>query len=94
MTKADDAKEEELHLALESVFTRLSSQRLNSCLPFVHVVSAKTGEGIVDLQLSMAEIFSQKWMQNDSIVLPMDQLDLDAAQMEELTSKISHPSFR
>jgi hypothetical protein len=41
--------------------TLMTTMGMNPSLPYVHTVSAHTGFGIENLQLSMAEVVSQKW---------------------------------
>lgn len=43
-----------------------------SCLPLVHLVSARTGEGMGDLELAMAEIHAQKWTVSGAVDLVDD----------------------
>lgn len=61
ITKGDLVNTEELRRSLHSTFTEVMAKRMSSVLPFVHVVSSKTGSGIEELQIAMAEIISQEW---------------------------------
>ena len=61
LTKADTINQGEKHQALESVFAVITKRKKTSIMPFVHVVSSKTGEGIEELKWSMAEVASQNW---------------------------------
>jgi len=62
LTKADLVTAAERQRALRSVFEQVNARRMSSVLPWVHVVSARTGEGISDLQLAMGEIIAQEWV--------------------------------
>ena len=61
ITKADLVNEVDLRKALISTFTQIMKKNRHSCLPIVHVTSAKTGHGLLPLMQSMAEINSQGW---------------------------------
>ena len=45
LTKADQINQTERKSSLHSVFTEIMTKRMSSVLPFVHVVSSKSGEG-------------------------------------------------
>ena len=45
LTKADQINHTERQSSLRSVFTEIMTKRMSSVLPFVHVVSSKSGEG-------------------------------------------------
>ncbi len=61
MTKVDLVKPQELQANLYHAFQVMLAMRGNTCLPFVHTVSSVKNIGIDNLQLSMAEILSQRW---------------------------------
>jgi hypothetical protein len=61
LTKADACSKKEKEDALMSVFSQVFAKRMSSCLPYVHLVSALTGEGMLSLKLSMTEIIHQRW---------------------------------
>ena len=46
--------------------TEIMKKGRHSCLPIVHVVSAKTQYGVSPLILSMAEIYGIQWEDNSS----------------------------
>ena len=66
LTKADSSSVKEKTAALESCFKELMGRKCSSSMPFVHVISSRTGEGIDHLQYSMTEIFSHQWQQSES----------------------------
>ena len=45
LTKADQINHTERQSSLRSVFTEIMTKRMSSVLPFVHLVSSKSGEG-------------------------------------------------
>jgi GTP-binding protein EngB required for normal cell division len=49
LTKADAASESEKKYALKSVFEALMNRPKSSNIPFVHVLSSRSGEGLFDL---------------------------------------------
>lgn len=55
-TKADLVSETEMHVQLNMLFCVMRRMKRSSLFPFVHVVSAKTGDGMDDLKLGLAEI--------------------------------------
>jgi predicted GTPase len=61
ITKADLVNEVDLRKALQSTFSEIMKKKRHSCLPIVHVTSAKTSHGLLPLMQSMAEINSQSW---------------------------------
>ena len=63
LTKSDASSEKEKIYALETCFKELMCREKTSSMPFVHLLSAKSGDGIDHLQQSMAEIISHNWIQ-------------------------------
>jgi len=58
----DASSKKELDFALTSVFEQVMKKgRMQSCLPYVHAVSSKSGDGIGALQESLVEICSHNW---------------------------------
>ena len=66
LTKSDSSSAKEKTAALESCFKELMGRKCSSSMPFVHLLSARTGEGIDHLQYSMTEIFNHPWQQTES----------------------------
>lgn len=56
ITKADLVNEVELRTCLISAFTEIMKINRHSCLPIVHVTSAKTNYGLLPLMQSIAEL--------------------------------------
>jgi len=62
LTKTDASSKPELSGALQSTFDELMREGKLACgLPLVHAVSAKSGEGIEQLKMAIAEILSHQW---------------------------------
>jgi 50S ribosomal subunit-associated GTPase HflX len=61
LTKQDTLKPKDLQKSLQSVFDHIMNLKASAVMPYVHAVSAETGYGIEDLQLSISEVASQKW---------------------------------
>ncbi len=75
LTKCDEASAPELQAALQSTFNALlAPNRLQSSLPYVHVVSALRGDGMEDLKASITEIMSHSWG-TDDITEDLSQLN-------------------
>mmetsp|Transcript_29429 Transcript_29429/g.28154 ORF Transcript_29429/g.28154 Transcript_29429/m.28154 type:complete len:302 (-) Transcript_29429:97-1002(-) len=60
LTKADAASESEKKHALNSVFEVLMNRPKSSNVPFVHLLSSRSGEGLDHLECDMAEVMSHK----------------------------------
>ena len=69
LTKADLVSHDIMLDTLKSLFDELLKSKRLSWLPFVHVTSSATGEGIEDLQDAMTEVISQNWRAGDTGVL-------------------------
>ena len=67
LTKSDVSSAVELKKALASCFLELMDRKKTSSMPFVHVVSSKSGDGMLHLQQSMTEILSHDWIANDPV---------------------------
>eukprot|EP01039_Chlorochromonas_danica_P009406 gene9406-10389_t len=60
-TKADLVSETEMHVQLNLLFCMMRRMKRSALYPFVHVVSSKTGEGMEDLKLGLAEILYDRF---------------------------------
>lgn len=61
-TKSDLVKGVELHRSLQSAMELMNNRRFSgTCVPYLHVLSSATGDGVQPLQLSIAEIHSAPW---------------------------------
>ena len=69
LTKADLVSHDMMLDTLKSLFDELSRNKRLTWLPFIHVTSSATGEGIEELQDAMAEIILQNWQNNIQGVL-------------------------
>lgn len=74
LTKCDDAKESELKSALQSAFDFLMQpkEHIVSNIPYVHVISTVTGEGVDDLKLCIAEVVNHRWAKQTTDLPPVD----------------------
>mmetsp|Transcript_1557 Transcript_1557/g.2497 ORF Transcript_1557/g.2497 Transcript_1557/m.2497 type:complete len:301 (-) Transcript_1557:145-1047(-) len=61
ITKADLPTQIELRKTLNNTFLEIMKPKRHACLPIVHVVSAKSGYGLIPLTQSLAEINAQQW---------------------------------
>jgi GTP-binding protein len=65
MTKTDLVKEKELKSKIKEVFEVMLRMKNNTCVPFVHSISALKNDGIDTFKLNIAEILSQRWSTGD-----------------------------
>jgi GTP-binding protein len=62
LTKSDQTSQPQLFKCLETVFEEITNRGRVSCMPFVHVVSSKTGYGIEDLMDAITDAtYGQHW---------------------------------
>ena len=83
LTKADLITAAERQRALRSVFEQLNAKRMSSAMPYAHVVSSRSGEGVADLQLAMGEIIAQEWVNHLAEAGRAGPAVIDAADAEE-----------
>jgi len=76
LTKSDASSAEEQKHALASSFGQIMAKRMSSCMPFVHLVSSKSGDGVTQLQRAIVEILEHNWAK-----LPSDEIS--AGRVEE-----------
>lgn len=92
LTKSDVPNDKELKHSLESSFDEIMAKRMNTCFPYLHLISSKTGDGIIPLQQSIAEVASQQWVKkNQDIDNNLNQvLENDPELLEKIKENINN----
>ena len=92
LTKSDIPNDKELKHSLESSFDEIMAKRMNTCFPYLHLISSKTGDGIIPLQQSIAEVASQQWVKkNQDIDNNLNQvLENDPELLEKIKENINN----
>lgn len=86
LTKSDVCNSQDLQKSLKVSCDEIMTKQAG--LPFIHVVSSKTGSGIEDLRLAMTEIMSHNWNANST---PPVLSGFDPASLEDLMKQNSIP---
>jgi len=74
LTKSDLCSEKDLKYALSSSFEEIMAKRMNTCFPYLHLVSSKNDQGIQQLQQSIAEVASHKWVKKQDSTSELNQI--------------------
>lgn len=91
LTKSDVCSEKELQYALNSSFAEIMAKRMNTCFPYLHLVSSKDEQGIAQLQQSIAEVTSHRWVKKQEGKNELNQvLENDPELLEQIKSSINN----
>lgn len=81
LTKTDCVSKNELFKAIQSVFIELNKRNRQAGVPFVHIVSAKSGEGIEDLKREIGGIVYQEFA-------PMEAVSAEVSAMRKAEEEL------